>query len=169
MGGSTWFPNLDGMRWFADAALPELRKAGVEAPIRWIGRTTPSEGKWLRAAGIDPVGYVDDIRGYVAAADCFIVPLRIGGGTRIKILDGWAMGKAIVSTSIGCEGLDARDGENILIRDDSAGFAAAVQGVLTDPALRGRLGAAGRATVERRYSWEAIGEEMNRTYEELIG
>src|SRR5213082_4323309 len=85
-------------------------------------------------------------------AACYVVPLRVGGGTRLKILDAWAMGKAVVSTSVGCEGLAAEDGRNILIRDDPDGFAQAVCAVLRDAALRQRLGAGGRRTVELQYS-----------------
>ena len=168
VGGSTWFPNLDGMTWFAEEIIPELAATGVSSPVRWIGRTTAREVERFRQAGVEALGYVDDIRDHVAAADCFIVPLRIGGGTRIKILDAWAMGKAIVSTSIGCEGLAARDGENILIRDDPRGFAEAIRSLLADPGLRARLGRAGRETVEARYSWDAIGVEMNRTYRAML-
>ena len=168
VGGSTWFPNLDGMTWFAEEVIPELAVAGISAPVRWVGRTTSQEAERFRSAGVTAVGYVDDIRDHVAAADCFIVPLRVGGGTRIKILDAWAMGKAIVSTRIGCEGLDARDGENILVRDGPREFAQGIRAVLADPALRARLGQAGRETVEKRYGWDAIGIEMNSTYRELL-
>jgi glycosyltransferase involved in cell wall biosynthesis len=165
VGGSTWFPNLDGMSWFGQAVVPELARLGVTASVRWVGRTTPGEAdRFRKDFGIQAVGYVDDIRDHVAAAQCFIVPLRVGGGTRIKILDAWAMGKAIVSTTIGCEGLDARDGENMLIRDEPGAFAEAVRLVLADADLRRRLGEAGRRTVEERYSWDAIGREMNKTY-----
>ena len=93
-------------------------------------------------------GYVPDVRPYVQGAKCYIVPLRVGGGTRLKILDAWAMGKAVVSTSIGCEGLDARDGVNILIRDTAEGFAEAVLQVLQDARLRESLGFAARDTAE---------------------
>src|SRR5439155_1395282 len=86
--------------------------------------------------GVELTGYVEDVRPYVRAAACYIVPLRVGGGTRLKILDAWAMGKAVVSTSIGCEGLVAEDGRNILIRDDPDGFAQAVRAVLQDERLR---------------------------------
>jgi len=103
----------------------------------------------------------------VRAAACYVVPLRVGGGTRLKILDAWAMGKAVVSTSIGCEGLVAEDGRNILIRDDPDGFAQAVRAVLQDERLRRRLGAEGRRTVERHYAWERIGESMLRLYRSL--
>ncbi|HEV2130469.1 MAG TPA: glycosyltransferase family 4 protein, partial [Longimicrobiaceae bacterium] len=113
-------------------------------------------------------GYVEDPRPFVRDAACYVVPLRVGGGTRLKILEAWGMGKAVVSTSIGCEGLDAVDGENILIRDTPETFAEAVRAVLHDPELRGRLGAAARATAERRYSWEVIGGPMVRRYLELI-
>ena len=92
------------------------------------------------------------------------MPLRVGGGTRLKILDAWAMGKAVVSTTVGCEGLDARDGENILVRDDPGAFAEAVERVLTDVALRERLGVAARRTAEKTYSWRVIGLAMQRAY-----
>ena len=105
----------------------------------------------------------------MAEASCFIVPLRIGGGTRLKILNAWAMGKAVVSTSIGCEGLAAEDGRNILIRDDPEGFAAAVTAVLEDAELRERLGGEGRSTVEETYSWDVIGARMNEDYRGLLG
>jgi glycosyltransferase involved in cell wall biosynthesis len=98
------------------------------------------------------------------AAACHIVPLRAGGGTRIKILNAWAMGKAVVSTSVGCEGLDAVDNDNLLIRDEPAAFAEAVARVLADGALRRRLGSRGRQTVERRYSWDVMGRAMTSAY-----
>src|SRR6266550_1312565 len=97
-------------------------------------------------------------------AACHVVPLRAGSGTRLKILNAWAMGKAVVSTSIGCEGLAAIDGENILIRDDPKDFADAVVKVLGDHELRSRLGRRGRAAAEQLYSWEVIGENMTATY-----
>ncbi|HEV2735546.1 MAG TPA: glycosyltransferase family 4 protein, partial [Longimicrobiaceae bacterium] len=114
-------------------------------------------------------GYVEDIRPYVQRAACYVVPLRVGGGTRLKILDAWAMGKAVVSTSIGCEGLDARDGDNVLVRDDPAEFAAAVRQVLDDEGLRARLGEGARRTAEEVYDWEVIGRSMNREYLALLG
>jgi len=92
------------------------------------------------------------------------VALRIGGGTRLKILDAWALGKAVVSTSVGCEGLEAVDGQNILIRDDPAEFAAAVWSVLRDAGLRTALERNARITAEERYSWNVIGETMRRLY-----
>ena len=101
-------------------------------------------------------------------AACFVVPLRVGGGTRLKILDAWAMGKAVVSTSVGCEGLAAVDGVNILIRDSADEFAAGVTSLLLNSDLRRRLGQAARETAEQQYSWEVIGTRMTQTYLDLI-
>jgi glycosyltransferase involved in cell wall biosynthesis len=129
-----------------------------------VGRASPEEIERYARIGITLTGHVDDIRPCVDRAACYVVPLRIGGGTRLKILDGWAMGKAIVSTSIGCEGLDAIDGKNILVRDDPRSFAAAVIGVLRDPLLRASLEREGRVTAERTYSWEVIGAAIRRAY-----
>jgi len=112
---------------------------------------------------------VDDIRPYLARAACFIAPLRFGGGTRLKLLDAWAMGKAIVSTSSGAEGLGGVDGEDLLLAEDAARFADAVVRVLRDPALRSRLEAGGRAAVETRFSWDVIGRRMSDLYRGVSG
>jgi glycosyltransferase involved in cell wall biosynthesis len=95
------------------------------------------------------------------------VPLRTGAGTRLKILEAWALGKAVVSTSAGCEGLAAVHGENILIRDTAEGFADAVLDVLSDAGLRARLGRAGRSTAVRSYDWETIGRTVAGEYATL--
>ncbi|HEX8904833.1 MAG TPA: glycosyltransferase, partial [Longimicrobiaceae bacterium] len=108
MGGSNWFPNTEAMLWFCGRVLPLLREAGVDAPVRWIGRATDElRERFRRDFGVDVTGYVPDVRPYFERAGCVIVPLRSGGGTRLKILDAWGAGKAVVSTSLGCEGLDA--------------------------------------------------------------
>jgi glycosyltransferase involved in cell wall biosynthesis len=170
VGGTTWFPNRDALDYFAGAILPELRQLGVDEPVSWVGRASESERREFdRKHGIRMTGYVEDIRPDVAEALCYVVPLRIGGGTRIKILDAWALGKAVVSTSIGCEGLDARDGENILVRDDPRSFAEGIHRVLTDGAFRRRLEEGGRRTAEERYSWESLEPAMRSKYLSLVG
>ncbi|HEU4565090.1 MAG TPA: glycosyltransferase, partial [Gemmatimonadaceae bacterium] len=93
---------------------------------------------------------------------------RVGGGTRIKILDSWAMGRAVVSTALGCEGLRAVNGENILVADEPSAFADAVVRVLADGRLRDRLAAAGRGTVEDEYAWDIVGRDMRRHYRALL-
>jgi glycosyltransferase involved in cell wall biosynthesis len=133
--------------------------------VRWIGRASAAQQQAYRAAhDVELTGYREDVRPLMGAAACHIVPLRVGGGTRLKILNSWAMGKPVVTTSIGCEGLAARDGVNLLVRDRPEDFAAAIVQVLRDGDLRRRLGEAGRATAQRLYSWEVVGGHMTDLY-----
>jgi len=169
VGGTSWFPNRDALDFFCGQILPMLRQECHELSVRWVGRSTPEEKRWYADEyGVELAGYVEDVRPYVRDAVCYVVPLRVGGGTRLKILDAWAMGMAVVSTSVGCEGLDARDGENILIRDAPAGFAEAVLRVIADPELGRRLARNARRTAEKQYSWDVIGGPMIRAYELLL-
>jgi len=169
MGGTNWFPNVDALEHFCEDILPLLRAAGLASPIRWVGSARPEQQAAYRARyDIELTGYLDDVRPAMRDSLCNIVPLRIGGGTRLKILNSWAMGKPVVSTSIGCEGLDARDGENILIRDDPKSFAEAILALRDDVDLRRRIGAAARRTVEEIYSWEVVGARMNDLYRGLL-
>src|SRR2546430_5782684 len=169
VGGLNWFPNRDALQYFCDAILPKVRAAGEPTPVRWLGGGASDEVRrhYRDRYAVELTGYVPDVRPYVRDAACYVVPLRVGGGTRLKILDAWAMGKAVVSTAVGCEGLAAEDGRNILIRDDPDGFGQAVCAVLRDAALRQRLGAGGRRTVELQYSWERIGESVLSLYGSL--
>lgn len=164
VGGSDWFPNLDAMEWFAKAILPHLRRSRAEIRARWVGRATAAEQARFAALGIDSTGYVEDPRAWVAQAKCVIVPIRVGGGTRIKLLEAWAAGKAVVSTAIGAEGLAAVNEENVLIADAAEEFAAAISRALDSAALRSRLGDAGRQTVLRDYQWPAVGRLLRAAY-----
>jgi glycosyltransferase involved in cell wall biosynthesis len=169
-GGTNWFPNRDALEWFCDAVLPLIRSTPTPLTVRWVGiATAADQAAYARRYGVELTGWVPDIRPYVREAACFVVPLRVGGGSRLKILDAWAMGKAVVSTSVGCEGLHAVAEENILIADTPGVFAEAVQRVLEDTDLRRRLGEAGRATTEADYSWDVVGARMNRLYLETAG
>jgi glycosyltransferase involved in cell wall biosynthesis len=165
VGGLHWFPNLDALEFFGAEILPHLRAANAELPVRWIGSASEQQQQHYRDRfGVEVTGYVDDVRPFMRQAACHIVPLRAGGGTRLKILNSWAMGKPVVATSVGCEGLDAIQDENILIRDAPKDFAAAVLMVLRDSRLSRRLGENGFATAHRRYSWDVIGCELIDTY-----
>ena len=165
IGGLNWFPNRDALDFYCEAVLPHIQVTGVDVPARWIGQASADEQQLYRSRyGVELTGYLPDVRPVMQQARCHIVPLRAGGGTRLKILNSWAMGKAVVSTSLGCEGLDAIDGQNILIRDDPRAFGEAVVEVLRDDELRRRLEAAGRATAEARYSWTHIGKQMIDIY-----
>lgn len=169
VGGYSWYPNRDALGHFSEDILPLVRAFAPDVRVDWVGRAPEEVRVSFRARyGIEMTGYVDDIRPYVHRAACYVVPLRVGGGTRLKVLDAWAMGKAVVSTSVGCEGLDARDGENVLIRDDPEEFAEAVRLVLADRELRRRLGTGARATAERTYDWDVIGDAMIEEYLALV-
>jgi glycosyltransferase involved in cell wall biosynthesis len=170
VGGTTWHPNRDALHWFAAEILPRLRARGEQGPVTWVGRVTDEERHAFDGVdGLHLTGYVDDIRPYLARATCFIAPLRFGGGTRLKLLDAWAMGKAIVSTNPGAEGLGGIDGQDLLLADEPEAFTDAVVKVLRDRGLAERLGAGGRAAVEARFSWAVIGRRMSDLYRGVAG
>jgi len=168
VGGTSWYPNRDALHWFAGDVMPRLRARGITPDVVWVGRATEAERREFGAiAGLRLTGYVDDIRPYVARAACYIVPLRVGGGTRLKLLDAWAMGKAVVSTSIGAEGLGARDGVDVLLADTADAFADAVAVLLRDEAVRRRIEDEARRTAVSRFSWSTIGETVRRLYQDV--
>jgi glycosyltransferase involved in cell wall biosynthesis len=168
VGGLNWGPNREALEFFCAEILPSLRRKRPDVRVRWVGRASDAERREYHARhGVELTGYVNDVRPFFAGAACVVAPLRAGGGTRLKILDAWAMGRPVVSTWIGAEGLLARDGENILLRDDAEGFAAAVAEVVADPSLRGQLGRAARRTVETVYAWDVIGGPMLEAYRGL--
>jgi glycosyltransferase involved in cell wall biosynthesis len=168
LGPTYMYPNRDAVDWFVESMWRTVRAQVPAAVLHLVGKNPPRDRvKYESLDGVCCNGYVPDVRPYLARASCSIVPIRVGGGTRLKILDSWAMGTAVVSTSIGCEGLVAVDGRNILIRDDPASFAAAVVQVLQDRSLRDQLGQEGRSTVEREYDWQIIGNRLIATYERI--
>ena len=159
-------PNRDAVEFLLHEIWPRVRAVEGAASLRLIGRHAPADhARYNAEPSVQALGQVPDIRPALAAAGCCVVPIRIGGGTRLKILDAWAMGKAIVSTSIGCEGLDAVDGHNILIRDTPAGFAEAVVQILGDVELRRQLEQHGRRTAVERYSWSIVGKRLRDAYD----
>jgi polysaccharide biosynthesis protein PslH len=169
VGTPAWQPNRDAMEYFCVKVLPRIRERGLDPTVTWIGRAPESMRlEYSQRFGVNLTGYLHDVRPLVQAAACYVAPLRAGGGTRLKILDAWAMGKAVVSTSVGCEGLLAHDGENILIRDTPESFADAVADVLADKDSRDALGRRARETVESHYDWEVIGRQMLDHYRRLI-
>ena len=169
LGPTYMFPNRDAVHFFLDAIWPLVRNQRSDATLHLIGKNAAGEKDLFeKQIGVSCQGYVPDIRPHFAEASCSVVPLRVGGGTRLKILDAWSMGKAIVSTSIGCEGLENVDGENILIRDDPTEFAEAVVDVLRNEELRNRLGRNGRKTAEQIYAWPVVGRKLNALYQDLV-
>jgi polysaccharide biosynthesis protein PslH len=162
-GSMDWMPNEDGVLYFLRSVLPLIRREIPEVSFTIVGRK-PSEK--LRAAaaaepGVQVTGTVDDIRQYVREGSVYVVPLRIGSGTRLKIFEAMAMGKAIVSSTLGAEGLPISDGRNISIADGPEQFSSKVCQLLRDPEARRGLGSAARQLVEQHYSWSSVAAEFN--------
>ena len=160
-GSMDWLPNEDGMIHFVRDILPLVRQAEPGATLSIIGRApTPAVRKLAEQHGVEVTGSVDDVRPHVAAGSVYIVPLRIGGGTRLKIFEAMGLGKAVVSTTIGAEGLPVTDGADIVIADEPAAFAAAVVRLIRDDAARTRIEDAARRLVVERYDWSAVAQDF---------
>ncbi|MDQ3898983.1 MAG: glycosyltransferase [Actinomycetota bacterium] len=152
-GAIDYYPNTDGVLFFLREVLPRLKQRYPALKLLIVGPSPPEAITRWAGDDIAITGFVEDVRPYLARGAVIIVPLRIGGGTRLKIVEAMAMGKAIVSTTLGAEGIDVTDEQDILLADSAAAFAAQVGRLLDDPALARRLGAAARRLVERRYDW----------------
>jgi polysaccharide biosynthesis protein PslH len=165
IGGMHWPPNADAVRWFVSDILPGIRARVATARFTAVGRQPPAELQSLTAsAQLHLPGYVDDVQPFWHRSSAFVVPLRAGGGMRVKILEAWARGRPVISTTIGAEGLSAAHGQNILLADTPAEFAEAVARVLVDPALAERLACGGRATIERDYDWRTTYRAWDQVY-----
>lgn len=149
-------PNADGARWLVNEVLPILQREFPNATVGIIGADPPANVRALASDAVTVSGTVEDIRPYLGAAQAVVVPLWSGGGTRLKILEAFAAGRPVVSTTIGAEGIDARDGEHLLLADTPDAFAAAVARLFTDGKLAARLAEAGRQLVSERYGWEQV-------------
>jgi len=161
IGSMDWYPNEDAMMFFIGEILPVIRRAvpGVELAV--VGRDPSARLRAVgEAAGVRITGTVEDVRPWIADAAIYLVPLRVGGGTRLKIFEGLAMGKAVVSTTVGAEGLPLVDGIHFVRADGPAEFARAVVSLLRDPDRRQALGRAGRHLVDARYSWATVAREF---------
>jgi glycosyltransferase involved in cell wall biosynthesis len=162
----TWFPNELGIQRFADLIWPRIKAAVPETVIHVIGAHPPDElrRRGERDANFRVLGYVDDIRPYVGRAAVYVVPIHVGGGTRVKILDAMAMAKAIVSHPVGAEGLEVAHGHDLLIAEAPGEFADAVVSLIRNSELRKRLGRNARQTVESKYSWPKIVPALEDIY-----
>ena len=169
LGSLDWRPNQDGVTWFLEEILGPLREARPEAVFRVVGRNPPD---WLServeaTEGVHLHGSVPDVRPFMAASAVCAVPLRIGGGSRLKICEAFAMEKPVVSTSIGAEGLDL--GDAVVRADDAAAFTQALSDVLADRAAAAQRAREGRALVLARYEWGRIAPLQAAVWERLAG
>ncbi len=168
-GSMDWYPNEDAVLHFIDVILPLIRREVSSVSLSIVGRNPTAR---MTAAGATPgvnvTGTVADVRPHMAQAAVYVVPLRVGGGTRLKIFEALAMGKAVVATGVGAEGLPIVPGEHFLRADSAAEFAQAVTTLLQDPSRRKTLGLAGRRLVEKYYSWPQVARGFEQHCEELV-
>jgi glycosyltransferase involved in cell wall biosynthesis len=170
IGTMYWPPNIDGVRWFVEQVYPRIRAERSDVTFDIIGARPPRQIRALaaRGDGVKVTGYVEDPTPYLERAGVMVVPLRAGGGMRVKILDALAHALPIVTTRIGCSGIAVEDGKHVMIADTPADFASAVLRVLRDPDLAAELGRNGRALVEAQYDYRAIGSQLLALYGAVV-
>jgi sugar transferase (PEP-CTERM/EpsH1 system associated) len=159
-GSMDWLPNEDAIRYFTELIMPLLKQQLPGVKLIVVGRNpSPSLVALSRSdPSIVVTGRVDDVRPYIERAAAYVVPLRIGGGTRLKIFEAMAMEKPVISTSIGAEGLPVRNGVELLLADTAEAFARSVVAVLSDQALARRLGQQAAAEVRKRFGWAMVAQ-----------
>jgi len=168
VGSMHYYPNIDAVQFFFDKVHRSIRRAVPNVRVQIVGHAPPPEIQQLdRLPGVDVTGTVPDVWPYYDQATVFIIPLRLGGGTRLKIVEAMAMGLPVVSTTIGAEGLDVHPGEDILIADDAASFTQSVLQLLSDPDLRAHIAEGGRVLAQR-YDWRELTKPYPDLVEELI-
>lgn len=163
LGSMDWEPNIDGVEYFCREVWPGVLKSVPEARFRVVGRDPHPRVRRLASETVEVTGTVPSVVEHLREADVVVVPLRVGGGTRLKIFEAMATGKAVVSTTIGAEGLDVTHGEDILLADDAGSFAESVTSLLRDAARREALGSAA-AALAARYDWSVIA----RRFEDVL-
>lgn len=161
-GAMDWRPNQDAAIYFTDEILPLIKKTKPDCKVVFVGRNPVKQVLNLaKNESVQVTGTVDDVRPYIARSIVFIVPLRIGGGTRLKILEAMSMEKPVISTSVGAEGLNVTDGHNILIADDPKQFAQAVIDCIDNKGLKEKLSKNGKELVDTQYRWGILGKKFN--------
>jgi glycosyltransferase involved in cell wall biosynthesis len=168
LGSLDWQPNRDALLYLLREILPQIQVQNHQAILRVVGRQPANKlrEQIVGMRGIEWVGQVPDIRPYFAQASVVLVPLRIGGGSRIKILESLSMGKAVVTTRIGAEGLDVVSREHCLIADTPKEFSQCVVEILKTPEQAAKLGRNGRKLVEQRYDWSQLAQTLGRAWME---
>ena len=166
-GSLDWYPNVSAIRFFAQEIWPHVRTQRPEVRLYLAGQNpVPWLVQWAaQEPQVELVANPEDIRPWIARAAVFICPIVDGGGSRLKILDAMAMGKPVISTTIGCEGLEVQHEENILVADAPLDIAENVVQILSNAKLRDHIAAQGRALAEKSYSWKTIGKQLEQAYQ----
>lgn len=167
MGSLSYAPNVDGLAWFVREVWPGICAQRPGARLEIIGREPHPNVLAMASDSIRVVGPVDDVRPHLARAAALVVPLRVGGGTRLKIAEALAMETPVVSTRIGAQGLDLLDGAHLRLADRADAFTAATLETLADPAAAAALAAAGRIEAERRLRWPELARALVATWRRI--
>ena len=169
-GSMDWLPNEDAMQYFINDVMPLVRETVPDLRLTIVGRSPyPSLVELAQTdKNITVTGRVDDVRPYIEEATAFIVPIRIGGGTRLKIYEAMAMEKPVISTTVGAEGLPVRDGKDLMLADDPKAFAEAVVKVLSDSTLATRLGKSAAELVRQNFGWRGVSANMAQVCNTVI-
>jgi glycosyltransferase involved in cell wall biosynthesis len=168
IGSMDYPPCVDAVLYFHSEILPLIRQAINPVELRIVGRDPSPEVLKLNGSGVHVTGRVEDVVPYYRECSVCVVPLRAGGGTRLKILEAMALGRPVVSTTMGCEGLDVVDGEHLLIADTPEQFAESTVRLLSERHLSQDICANARKLVEARYGWDTIAKRLMDVYEELV-
>jgi len=168
-GGMNNMYNSEAVDFFIDEILPLIRREIPDVRFTAVGKSPTRKLLGLSGDGaVEVAGYVDDVRPYIRRAAVYVAPIKSGGGTKLKVLNALSLAKPVVTTSVGAEGIDAKDGEHLVIADDPELFAEKTVELLRRPEKAARLGRNGRMLMVERYDWRIIGEDMNRVYERLL-
>jgi glycosyltransferase involved in cell wall biosynthesis len=168
-GSMDWYPNEDAMGYLVRDLLPLVRQEIPDVSVTIVGRNPSPVVRALAAtAGVFVTGTVDDVRPFLDEAAVYVVPLRVGGGTRMKIFEALAMSKAVISTTLGAEGLDITPDDHCVVADGDDSFARGIVSLLRNPARRSALGRSGRALVEARYSWPTVAASFESQLTALV-
>jgi sugar transferase (PEP-CTERM/EpsH1 system associated) len=169
-GSMDWMPNEDAIIYFTEKILPQLTRQMPEVTLTVVGRSPSRRLKAIAESNrqITITGRVDDVRPFIDSASAYIVPMRIGGGTRLKIYEAMAMGKPVISTTVGAEGLPLDDSKELLIADEPEDFARAVVGLLSDTRLANRIGEQARTTVCAKFGWECAADVFMNVCEGIV-
>lgn len=168
VGLMTYRPNADAAAWFVREVMPSIRRAAPGARVRIVGECGDAVRRLAEQPGVDVLGHVSDLTYELGRANVAVVPIRFGGGTRLKILEAWAHGIPVVATTVGAAGLRARDGEDVLLADDAASFAEACVRVLEDPTLRARLAMNGIARHADEFSCDRVEAQLASALRALL-
>jgi glycosyltransferase involved in cell wall biosynthesis len=168
LGSLDWLPNVDAFNWFYYNIFPSLKTKYPDVVLTVIGKNPPEEMLNIKDPSVSMLGMVEDIRSYLKCSNVCVVPLRIGGGMRIKILEMFAAGKAIVSTTIGAEGIDVNNEKHLLIANDEVSIVNAISKIFNDKNLMKHISENGYNLVCEKYSWSKIAEQFEKLYTLVI-